>query len=119
MFLKNFRQPFLRERDRIRSPARSPRGKISPKSIPPFRAYTPVLKDGLYYVEIGGILPQNLDQQIMLTVQNGEGKQLSVTYGPMNYIVRMNEKGDDELKALLKALYNYHLAAKYLRVTSR
>ena len=80
---------------------------------------TPVLKDGLYYVEIDGILPQNLDQQITLTVTDAEGNILTVTYGPMNYIVRMNEKGDDEIKALLKALYNYHLAAKYLRVTSR
>jgi len=27
----------------------------------------------------------------------------------------MNEKGSDTLKALVKALYNYHLAAKALR----
>ena len=78
-------------------------------------SYTPVLKDGMYYVEIDGILPQNLDQQITLTVTDAEENQLSVTYGPMNYIVRMNQKGDDGIKALLKALYNYHLAAKTLR----
>jgi hypothetical protein len=35
----------------------------------------------------------------------------------MNYIVRMNAKGSDNLKNLLKALYNYHLAAKQLRET--
>ena len=43
---------------------------------------------------------------------------LSVSYSPMNYIVRMNAKGSDSLKALLKALYNYHLAAKALRTAS-
>ena len=76
--------------------------------------YQPVAKDGMYYVEIADILPQNLDQQITLTVFDAEGNTLSVTYGPMNYIVRMNEKGSDALKNLLKALYNYHLAAKAL-----
>jgi len=76
--------------------------------------YTPVAKDGLYYVEIADILPQDLDQQIMLTVTDATGNTLTVTYGPMNYIVRMNEKGSAEMKNLLKALYNYHLAAKAL-----
>ncbi len=74
--------------------------------------YTPVAKDGMYYVEIADILPQELDRQITLKVTDAEGNQLSVTYGPMNYIVRMNEKGSESLKALIKALYNYHLAAK-------
>jgi len=72
------------------------------------------LKDGLLCIEIADILPQDLDQQITLTVTDAAGSELSVTYGPMNYIVRMNEKGDDSLKALVKALYNYHLAAKAL-----
>lgn len=76
--------------------------------------YTPVAKDELYYIEISDILPQNLDQQITLTVTDAEGNALSVSYAPMNYIVRMNVKGNDDLKNLLKALYNYHLAAKAL-----
>ncbi len=76
--------------------------------------YTPVAKNGMHYIEIADILPQDLDQQITLTVTDEEGNQLSITYGPMNYIVRMNEKGSDPLKDLLKALYNYHLAAKAL-----
>ena len=76
--------------------------------------YTPVAKDGMHYVEIADILPQNLDQQITLTVTDANGNTLTAAYSPMNYIVRMNEKGSDTLKALVKALYNYHLAAKAL-----
>jgi hypothetical protein len=30
----------------------------------------------------------------------------------MDYIVRMSQKGSDTTKALVKALYNYHLVAK-------
>lgn len=70
--------------------------------------YEPVLKDGKYYVEIGDINPQDWDTSVTVTVNDG----LSVSYSPMNYIVRMNQKGSDNLKALLKAMYNYHLAAK-------
>lgn len=66
----------------------------------------------MHYVEVGGILPQNLDQQITLTVTDAHGNTLTVCYGAMDYIVRMNEKGSSELQNLLKALYNYHLAAK-------
>ncbi len=80
--------------------------------------YTPVAKDGMYYVEIVYILPQNLDQQITMTVTDADGNTLNVTYGPMNYIVRMNQKGDDNLKNLLRALYNYHLATKQLSETT-
>ena len=76
--------------------------------------YTPVAEDGMHYVEIADILPQNLDQQITLTVTDANGNTLTAAYSPMNYIVRMNEKGSDTLKALVKALYNYHLAAKAL-----
>lgn len=75
-------------------------------------SYSSVAKDGMHYIEIADILPQKLDEQITLTVTNAQGNVLTVTYGPMNYIVRMNEKGNDTLKALVKALYNYHLAAK-------
>ena len=74
-------------------------------------AYTPVQKDGLWYVEINEILPQNLDQAIELTVTDGE-QSFTVTYGPMHYMVRKSANGSDTLKALIKAMYNYHLAAK-------
>ena len=64
------------------------------------------------YVEVPDILPQDLDQEIALSVTDGEGKVLTITYCPMNYIVRMSQKGSDTTKALVKALYNYYLAAK-------
>ena len=71
-------------------------------------------KDGLYYIEVAEILPQDLNRSITCKVQDGNGNSLTVTYSPMNYLVRMNEKGSDSLKALLKALYNYHLSAQKL-----
>lgn len=45
-----------------------------------------------------------------MTVTGTNGGSLAVSYSPMNYIVRMNAKGNENLKAL----YNYHLAAKAL-----
>ncbi len=76
------------------------------------KTLTAVEKDGKYCVEINGILPQALDGQIELTVTDADGDTLIVVYSPMDYMVRMNQKGSDSLKALLKAMYNYHLAAK-------
>ncbi len=68
----------------------------------------PVKKDGLYYIEVSGINPQDLDDPIKLDIDG----TMAVTYSPMNYIVRMSTKGTNTLKALLSALYGYHLAAQ-------
>jgi hypothetical protein len=65
-----------------------------------------VPKDGMFYVEVADILPQDLNKAVSVEVSG-----LSVSYSPMNYIVRMNAKGSDALRILLKAMYNYHLAA--------
>ncbi len=70
--------------------------------------YTPVYKDGLWYVELPGILIQDLDESLTLTVNDS----LSVTYCPMHYIVRMNQKGTEQAKELVRAMYYYHLAAE-------
>ena len=64
------------------------------------------------YVEITDILPQNLNEDVTLTVTDVQGKTISVKYRPMNYIIRMSQKGESKTKELVKALYNYHLAAK-------
>jgi len=71
-----------------------------------------VEKNGLWYVELPGINPQNWDEETVLTVSDPEGNSQTVCYSPMSYMVRMNGKGTESLKALLKAMYNYHLAAK-------
>jgi len=71
-------------------------------------------KDGLYYIEVADINPQDLDDSITVMVNN----TLSVSYSPMNYIVRMSTKGSDNLKALMKALYNYHLAAENIIINN-
>ena len=76
------------------------------------QTYAPQLKDGLYYVEVDGILPQDLDESITLTITDPAEKVLSVSYSPLTYISRMNQKGDEVTKNLVKALYNYYLAAK-------
>lgn len=70
--------------------------------------YTPVYKDGLWYVELPGILIQDLDENLTLTVN----ESLSVTYCPMHYIVRMNQKGTQQAKELVQAMYYYYLAAE-------
>ena len=69
--------------------------------------YEPVEKGDLYYIEVADINPQELGNAITVIV-NGT---LSVAYSPMNYIVRMNEKGTENLQALMQALYNYYLRA--------
>ena len=75
-------------------------------------AYEPVSKNGLYCVELPGVNPQDWDAQQVLTVTDENGNTLTVGYSPMHYIVRMNKKGNDTLKSLLKAMYNYHLTAE-------
>ena len=68
-------------------------------------------KNGMYYVDVEDINPQDLDEMLTLTVFCDD-QTMTVAYGPMNYMVRMNEKGSESLKALLKAMYNYYLAAE-------
>ena len=68
----------------------------------------PVYKNGLYYVEVPDINPQDYATNITLTVNDA----LTVTYSPMQYISRMYGKTDNaELKTLLAELYQYHLTA--------
>lgn len=64
-------------------------------------------KGELYYVEITDINPQDLDDTRWVSAGD-----VTASYCPMNYLLRMSQKGSENLKALMKALYNYHLAAK-------
>jgi hypothetical protein len=68
----------------------------------------PVYKNGMYYVEVPDINPQDYAENITLTVND----QMAVTYSPMQYISRMYGKTESaELKALVNELYQYHLTA--------
>ena len=75
-------------------------------------AYTPKAKDGLYYVQVDGILPQHYDTDVVLTVSDGTSAQ-SISYSPMHYITRMYHKEStaDSLKNLLDALCGYYETA--------
>ena len=70
-------------------------------------------KDGLYYVELTGICPQDLDDVLYLWVMDDTGYMM-IEYSPMYYIARMynKEETSESLKSLLQALYDYHLAAE-------
>lgn len=68
---------------------------------------TPIAKDGLYYVEVADINPQDYANPITLTVNDA----LTVTYSPLTYISRMASSTNQKLVQLVKAMYAYHLAA--------
>jgi hypothetical protein len=74
----------------------------------------PVHKDGLWYVQVSDISPQDLDNVYEIEVTNSIDT-LRVSYSPMYYIIRMyNGNGSENLKKLLQAMYGYYLAAEAL-----
>lgn len=74
------------------------------------QTYTPVEKDGLWYVEIANIALNQFDTAITLNVVCDE-ETIEVVYGPMNYIERVYEKtASAELKDTLVAMYYYYTA---------
>ena len=75
-----------------------------------FSQGTPVQKGDMYYVEIADICPQDLDQDIVISVTNGSNT-LTVTYSALDYVIRMYAKGGNSAP-LVQALYGYYLAAE-------
>lgn len=77
-----------------------------------FDGYDVEEKNGLYYVEVPGINPQDYATKVNLTVSNGSDS-LVVGYSPLCYITRMYNKADasENLKKLVQAMYGYYLAA--------
>lgn len=75
-------------------------------------SYDAAQKNGLYYVEIPGINPQNYDDVVDLVVSDG-ASNLTVGYSPMHYITRMYHKdsSSEAFKALLGAMYTYYETA--------
>lgn len=76
-------------------------------------AYEATEMDGKYFVEVTGINPLNLDQEMNIVVSDGQ-RHLNVQYSPLDYIIRTYRRADvsDQVKALVKAMYGYHAAAK-------
>lgn len=72
--------------------------------------YEAANKDGLYYIEVAGINPQDLDDVLNVVVTDGTSN-LAVQYSPLIYISRMYNKAGTST-ALVQAMYGYHLAAK-------
>ena len=66
-------------------------------------------KNDMYYVEIAGINPQDLGNDVTVVVSDGTN-ELTVAYSPLDYIVRMYNKGGASA-ALVQALYGYYQAA--------
>ena len=67
--------------------------------------------NGMYYVEVSDINPQNYTDIIMMQVSDGT-ESMSVGYSPLHYIVRKYHTDTSEgLKALVQAMYGYHLAS--------
>ncbi len=72
--------------------------------------YEAASNGGLYYIEVAGINPQDLDDTLNVVVTDGTNS-LAVQYSPLTYISRMYSKAGNS-KALVQAMYGYHLAAK-------
>ena len=68
-----------------------------------------IAKGDMYYVEIDGINPQDLGNDVTVVVTDGTN-ELTVAYSPLDYIVRMYNKGGASA-ALVQALYGYYQAA--------
>jgi len=69
-----------------------------------------IAKGDQYYVEVSGINPQDLGDDVQIVVSNGTDS-LTVAYSPLDYMVRMYEKGNETTQALVQALYGYYMAA--------
>ena len=73
--------------------------------------YKPVSKDGMYYIEVPGVNPQDMETPMQVEVSDG-ADTLSVTYVPLNYFVRTYQKTTDETYGeLLQAAYSYFKTA--------
>ena len=73
--------------------------------------YTPGSNDNGYYIEVGGINPQDMDNEITVEVTDGTDT-MSVQYTPISYFIRTYHNSEnEELKALAASAYSYFVAA--------
>ena len=68
--------------------------------------------EGKYYIEVGGINPQEMTEEITVAVTDGS-KTLTVAYAPISYFIRnYNKTSDENFKGLMAAAYSYFMAAQ-------
>ncbi len=73
--------------------------------------YTPDSNENGYFIEVGGINPQDMDDEMTVEVTDGTDT-LSVKYAPIYYFIRTyHNTEDEELKNLAAAAYSYFVAA--------
>ena len=73
--------------------------------------YTPVDLDGLSYIEIPGIDPQDMGTKMHVQVTDGNDT-VSVYYAPIDYFIRSYHKAEDDTsKSLMSAAYSYFTEA--------
>lgn len=74
-------------------------------------SYKPVSKDGMYYIEVPGVNPQDMETPMQVEVTDGTNV-LSVSYAPLHYFIRSYQKATDETyRNLLQAAYSYFKTA--------
>ena len=73
--------------------------------------YTPVSKDGLYFIEVSNVNPQDMETPMLVEVTDG-ADTLTVSYVPLHYFVRCCQKTTDETaRGLFQAAYSYFKTA--------
>ena len=74
---------------------------------------TPVQKGDKFYIEVADINPDQMDTALNVSV-TGNGGEISFSYSPMAYIIRMYNKQETSsgMKALLAAANGYFQAAE-------
>mgnify|MGYP003289965396 CR=1 FL=1 len=75
------------------------------------KQYTPDSNDTGYFIEVTGINPQDMDNEMTVEVTDGTDT-LSVKYAPIYYFIRTyHNTENEELKNLAAAAYSYFVAA--------
>ena len=78
--------------------------------------YTPVEKDGMYYIETPGINPQHMSDLITVNVTDG-ADVLSLQYAPIWFFVRVHNKSQEAVaRNLMEAAYSYYKEAEVYTV---
>lgn len=77
------------------------------------KTYQPVAKGDYYYIEVADINPQEMETAMDVSVTNG-AENMSFSYRPMDYIIRMYNKAgtSQKMKDMLFAANGYFQSAK-------